>query len=102
MTQLEAKSPLLGLFDGLLFAQESIQLEPGDKVLFYTDAISEVMRAGGEMLGVEGLAAYLERHRGLGIEALVEQVYHYGLTFGGRDSYEDDFSMVGLAFVGQG
>lgn len=99
---LEAKSPMLGLFEEALFVEASIPLEPGDKVLFYTDAASEVMRADGEMLGVDGLHAYLERHAELGIEALVEQVYRYGQAFSGQAAYEDDFSMVGFELIGAG
>jgi serine phosphatase RsbU (regulator of sigma subunit) len=96
VTRLEAKSPMLGLFEEVSFVQETVSLRPGDKVLLYTDAASEVMRADGDSLGVDGLCAFLERHRDLGIEALVEQVYHYGQTYSGQAEYDDDFTMVGL------
>jgi PAS domain S-box-containing protein len=96
---LEAKSPMLGLFKGVSFAQETVSIEPGDKVLFYTDAVSEAMRADGTMLGVEGLSAFLALHSQFEIEALVEQVYAYGQTFSGQAQYEDDFSMVGLELL---
>ena len=94
--RLEAKSPMLGLFDGASFVEETIRLEPGDKLLFYTDAVSESMRADGEMLGVEGLRRFLERYHDLGIEALVKELYRYGQTYSGQAGYEDDFSMIGL------
>jgi sigma-B regulation protein RsbU (phosphoserine phosphatase) len=93
---LEAKSPLLGLFDGLQFAEETVRLAPGDKVLFYTDAVTEAIRADGEMMGIGGLRSFLEQRGDLGIEALVEQVYAYGQRFSGQAQYEDDFTLVGL------
>jgi PAS domain S-box-containing protein len=93
---LEAKSPMLGLFEESSFVQASIRLKPGDKVIFYTDALSEAMRPDGEMLGVEGLAAFLAARSEMDIEALVEQTYLYGQTFSGQTQYEDDFSMVGI------
>jgi sigma-B regulation protein RsbU (phosphoserine phosphatase) len=96
ITVLEAKSPLLGLFDGLQFAEETIRLAPGDKVLLYTDAVTEVARADGEMMGVANLRSFLEQRGDLGIEELVEQVYTYGQAFSGQVEYEDDFTAVGL------
>jgi serine phosphatase RsbU (regulator of sigma subunit) len=97
--RLEAKSPMLGLFSGLSFAQETIALEPGDKLLFYTDAISEATRADGEMLGVEGLCAFLATRRDLGIEALVDEVYAYGRAYNGKNQYEDDLALVGVELL---
>ena len=96
---LEAKSPLLGLFDGLQFAEETVSLAPGDKVLIYSDAVTETMRADGAMLGVAGLRSFVERRQDLDIEALVERVYAYGRSFSGQVQYEDDFTMVGLQFL---
>ena len=93
---LEAKSPLLGLFDGVHFAEETVGLVPGDKVLFYSDAVSEAARADGEMLGVTGLCSFLKGQSHLGVEALVEQVHAHGQAFSGRSEYEDDFTLVGL------
>jgi sigma-B regulation protein RsbU (phosphoserine phosphatase) len=93
---LEAKSPLLGLFDGLQFSEETVSLEPGDKVLIYTDAVIEAMREDGAMMGVAGLRSFLQQRGDLDIEALVEQVYAYGQAFSGQAQYEDDFTLVGL------
>lgn len=96
VTLLEAKSPMLGLFAGLDFSEATVSLAPGDKVLVYTDAVTEAMRQDGAMMGVEGLRSFLARRGDLGVEALVEQVYAYGKTFSGRTQYEDDFTLVGL------
>jgi PAS domain S-box-containing protein len=98
--RLEAKSPMLGLFEGVPYKEGTIRLVPGDKVLFYSDAVSEAARADGEMLGVAGLCSFLQGRRSLGIEALVDGVYAYGLTFSGRTEYEDDFTLVGVEIGG--
>jgi serine phosphatase RsbU (regulator of sigma subunit) len=102
VVRLEAKSPILGLFEDVSFAEASVALQPGDKVLLYSDAVSEVMRDDGQMLGLEGLCDYLQGHPAAGIEALIEQVYGYGQAFGGQAAYQDDFTMVGFEFVGAG
>jgi serine phosphatase RsbU (regulator of sigma subunit) len=96
---LEAQSPLLGLFEDLPFAEKTIDLVPGDKVLFYTDAVVEAMSADGELMDVEGLRTYLDRQGDRRIESLVEQVYAYGQEFGGQAQYEDDFTLVGVEIL---
>lgn len=93
---LEAKSPLLGLFDGLQFSEETVSLEPGDKVLIYTDAVTEATREDGAMMGVAGLRSFVEQHHDQSVKTLVEQIYAYGQAFSEQAQYEDDFTMVGL------
>ena len=45
----------LGIFDGAEYEQFDIELEPGDCLLSYTDALIESRDADGEMLGEDGL-----------------------------------------------
>jgi phosphoserine phosphatase RsbU/P len=45
----------LGLYDGAEYEQFDIELEPGDCLLSYTDALIESRDADGEMLGEDGL-----------------------------------------------
>ncbi len=52
----------LGIDDSTVYPQATLNLERGDMVFIYTDALSEAKAAGGEMLGERGL---LELVRGL-------------------------------------
>lgn len=52
----------LGLDEETRYRSAEYALEPGDKLVFYTDALSEAADPGGRMLGQEGL---LELARGL-------------------------------------
>src|SRR5271165_6738165 len=45
----------LGLFDVAEYEQFDVELEPGDRLLSYTDALIESCDADGEMLGESGL-----------------------------------------------
>jgi len=45
----------LGLFDAAEYEQFDVELEPGDCLLSYTDALIESRDADGEMLGEDGL-----------------------------------------------
>src|SRR5262249_51728880 len=54
---LEARSMMLGALPNAVCEKPTIEaaLEPGDRVLLYTDGITDVFDEQGEMLGVEGL-----------------------------------------------
>jgi len=54
---LESRSMVLGGLPDAVAAEASVEvdLNPGDRVVLYTDGISEVFDADGEMLGTEGV-----------------------------------------------
>jgi len=54
---LESRSMVLGGLADAVAAEASVEvdLNPGDRVVLYTDGISEVFDADGEMLGTEGV-----------------------------------------------
>jgi phosphoserine phosphatase RsbU/P len=54
----------LGILEEAGYEQFEIDLEVGDMVLCYTDALIEAVGAGGEQIGTEGLCALLGELRG--------------------------------------
>jgi sigma-B regulation protein RsbU (phosphoserine phosphatase) len=49
--QLQSRGSLLGIFENADFVQQTIQLEPGDRLLLYSDGIESLM---GQVTGPEG------------------------------------------------
>ncbi len=95
---LQTEGMLIGLFPNEIanYEEKTFHLQPGDKVLFYTDAIIEVMDENRQLLGVKRLSDFLVEHSKLPVDILLEKVYEYGLEYSGRSSYDDDFTMIGL------
>lgn len=52
---------LVGALQEATFARTTVRLRPGDSLLLYTDGLTEARPDGHELLGQEGLAAYLTR-----------------------------------------
>ena len=57
---LEKGGTLLGILEGIDFEEASIPLAPGDRVVLYTDGISEAMNADGEQWGDQRLCEIVE------------------------------------------
>ena len=55
---LEKGGTVVGILDGARFEQETVALQPGDRVVMFTDGVSEAANAAGEMYGEERLYAF--------------------------------------------
>lgn len=66
---------VVGMLDGPEYEEDRVTLAPGDRVVFYTDGVSEAENAAGEMYGEERLYAHLAAAPAdLPAERLVEHV----------------------------
>ena len=61
--RLEARSVVLGCFEEAISDEPTQQVEiaPGDRLIFYTDGLTEVFNHRREMLGVQGLERIIQR-----------------------------------------
>lgn len=66
--------PAIGLMDKICYSINEKQLAPGDKILFYTDGITETMNATNEEFGEERLIALLSRHGTKDAHAIIQQI----------------------------
>ena len=66
-------SPPLGVDANMQFDEHETVLLPGDKIVFYTDGISEA-RHGGSFFGTEGIERVLREHGRLEVDSLLEKL----------------------------
>lgn len=71
---LDTGGVVLGLFDAAKYELETVQLEPGDTVVIFSDGVSEARNARDEELGRDRLAAALAVHPNLSAEATLERL----------------------------
>ena len=77
--------------------QESVRFQPGDRLLLYTDGITECMGRTGAMWGEKRLIDFVKKCDQSG-DALLSELVLSLKEFHGGDSFEDDVSAVLLDF----
>ncbi len=55
--RLEEGGPVVGLLEFAPYGQETVQLDPGDTIVVFSDGVSEAMNAAGEEFGDDRLLA---------------------------------------------
>jgi PAS domain S-box-containing protein len=73
---LESRTRVLGALPDPLDedAGVEVQLDPDDRLLLYTDGITEVFNPRGEMLGIPGLQEFVRQASSLQAEQMIENV----------------------------
>jgi len=87
----------LAIVDPLLLTDHVVRFEPGDRLLLYTDGVTETFGAAGEMFGVERLDAALRRAHGTP-QATIDAVLADLRDFSGGAPPADDRTLVAVAF----
>lgn len=90
--QLSVGGPILGLNESG-YAAETIQLEPGDRLVFYTDGITEVRNPDGEEFGVTRLIEAASCHRTLPAGELKQELLNSARRHG-HGRFEDDATVI--------
>jgi sigma-B regulation protein RsbU (phosphoserine phosphatase) len=84
---------VLGVFAESTYEQGAFALRAGDRLILYTDGITEGRNAAGDELGEDGIAASASRHRELGADDMLAAMLRDVEAFNGG-SYEDDATMI--------
>ncbi|MGJ0532723.1 PAS domain S-box protein [Methylocystis sp.] len=92
--QLDADGLVLGVVRTVDFKEGSLELAAGDKLLFYTDGITEAQNRQGDFFGLERLSAAFMQHRRLSPRDLIKAVLADVRAFRGEAPASDDVAMV--------
>jgi serine phosphatase RsbU (regulator of sigma subunit) len=94
--RLGASGVPLGLFPEWNYERGEVHFAPGDRLVLFTDGVTEVTGADGEEFGEERLIAILTENRHLSAGELQQKILAEVAKFsGGR--FEDDATLVVLA-----
>ncbi len=93
--ELAPGGPVMGRLGRALYDETSLPLEPGDRLLLFTDGIPEALSPAGEPFGDERLQALLAAHAPQTAEQIAEALLARLAEWTGRSAaFEDDLTFV--------
>ena len=84
----------VGLIPGMEYETSVVRLEPGDRMMLYSDGITECEDRDGNMLEEEGLRRMLEKYRDYEECETLERVLKDLSVFNGSARFDDDISAL--------
>jgi sigma-B regulation protein RsbU (phosphoserine phosphatase) len=99
---LDAEGLVLGVRREVSFEEKGLVLAPGDRLLMYTDGVTDAQDEAGEFFGLARLCAAFRRHGDQPPEAMIECLLEELRAFRSRGDFEDDISMVAMRIGGNG
>ena len=96
-TLLDSDGPLIGAVDGLEFDWREMAVPPGARLFVYSDGAFEISRPDGSMWPFQEFLKALSAAPA-GTENRMDSLLSLVRGISGREDFNDDFSMVELAF----
>ena len=100
-SELDSYGMIMGLLPFDEYEDNSLPLQPQDRLIFYTDGVTEARNADGEMFGEKRLRKFLAEYNPLDAQATVNQLLAALGTFRGEQEPEDDIAIICLDVLGQ-
>jgi phosphoserine phosphatase RsbU/P len=91
---------MLAAFDFATYSTATHRLEPGDRLLLYTDGIVEAASASGEFFGQEALSALLRQTAGISPADAADRIISAAQKWAATQ--DDDLTVLMCDYVGAG
>lgn len=93
--------PVLAVSDETLYSSETLELQPGDKIVLFTKGISEAGNNSGENYGKARILEFFNEHKKIEVQELVEGLNRNVSMFIGSAAQENDFTVLALEYKKQ-
>jgi phosphoserine phosphatase RsbU/P len=97
LSALDGTGNFLGLLDEIQIEEREVKFGPGDKLLLFTDGISESVNTAGDELQTEGLSRMMEPLARNVSDAWCRSVFQKIVDFHGSNEFKDDVLLVACA-----
>ena len=94
--RLSSGGTVTGIFDESKYDEGKVTLEPGDRLVLFTDGITEARSPGGDEFDDGGLLRTLECCRHLDPQSMVDAIFHDVGAFAGGPLQDDATAMVAV------
>ena len=96
--RLEIGGPIVGLFEAAPFEEETVQLAPGDRLVIFSDGVSEASNAAGEEYGEARILERLARDADDDPTAILESLLAGIREFAAGTPQSDDITAMVLRY----
>lgn len=93
------RSPALGLLESAMYRESEIVLEPGTKLMLYTDGLVEAMNHKREEIGAQRIMDFLRQRVPQNIREMIDIAFAGMQQFTGKSQQDDDISILGVEFI---
>jgi sigma-B regulation protein RsbU (phosphoserine phosphatase) len=97
--ELDSEGLILGILPSIIFEEQSITLQTGDTLLFYTDGIPEAANKAGELLGTGRVCQHLAEQSTLTANEIADSFHNLVEEYSESKLLQDDISMVVMKIV---
>ncbi|MBE7437197.1 MAG: SpoIIE family protein phosphatase [Spirochaetales bacterium] len=87
--------PVLGVMDQFSYEEERLQLLPGDRIVIYSDGLTEAPSATGQFFGTDRMQDTVVRYAQLPTREMVEHIFQEVKDFCPR--FTDDVTLLALS-----
>jgi sigma-B regulation protein RsbU (phosphoserine phosphatase) len=89
----------VGLMPDLAYEENEVHLEKGDRLILYSDGITECANNEKEQFSTERLMALLEKGKDLTMNELMGRIEQHLRQWKGNDEFEDDITLLAMEIV---
>jgi serine phosphatase RsbU (regulator of sigma subunit) len=93
-----ASGLVLGVMPGVKFRTHTVQLLPGDRVVMYTDGVTEAFNPADEAYGTQRLVQAMETHHKDSPDELIAHIRGSVASFAGAAPQSDDIALTVLTW----
>ncbi len=92
--ELRTSGFMLGIMPGEQYREQTLRLNPGDRLCFYTDGLIEARDEIGDSFGVERLVRCIQQYDAFDCELLTREIVKDQREFRGSNPPTDDVTLV--------
>lgn len=97
--ELDSDGPMLGVIKEIEIESGTIDLISGDKIIIYTDGLSEAENSEGEPFEVKALTSAFRKNIDLNIKDFVNAIYKNLTEYRGSEKFDDDVCILGIEIL---
>ena len=96
--RLECGGPIVGLFEGAIFEQETVSLSLDDWLIVFSDGVSEALSASGDEYGEDRIVEVVRRHITAMPQQLLDALFADVRSFAKGAAQSDDITAMVLRY----